>query len=70
MRLGATYSVGVQSTTRVASGAVTTAQLLNCSPEEVAFSSSSTMVLENLARALDTDIFDGEEIIISGEHEG
>jgi hypothetical protein len=43
---------------------------MNCSPEEIVFSASSTMNLENLARAMDADILDDEELIVTGEHEG
>jgi hypothetical protein len=67
---GADYSVSVSSTTRVESGAITSAQLMNCSPEEIVFAASSTMALENLARSIDSDILDGEELIVTGEHEG
>lgn len=28
------------------------------------------MALENLARSLDSDVLDGEELIVTGEHEG
>ena len=71
VQLGADYSVSVQSTSRVAEGSVTAAKLFNASsPDEIAFASSSTMAAENLARALETDVMDGEEIIITGEHEG
>lgn len=71
VQLGADYSVSVQSTKRVSEGAVAAAKLFNASsPDEIAFSSSSTMNLENLARGLDRDIHPGDEFIITGEHEG
>ncbi len=58
------------STKRVADGAVSAALLINAaSPEEIAFGPSSTLLVENLARALENDIQDGEEIIITPEHE-
>ena len=67
---GADYSVSVESTTRVADGAKSAAILMNASsPDEIAFGSSSTMLVENLARAIDKDILDDEEIIATGEHE-
>lgn len=70
VQLGADYSVSAVSTKRVADGAVSAALLINAaSPEEIAFGSSSTMLVENLARALENDILDGEEIIITPEHE-
>lgn len=71
VQLGADYSVSVASTSRVNDGIEAARELLNAaSVDEVAFGSSSTMLAENLARALDGDILDDEEIIITGEHEG
>ena len=35
----------------------------------VAYGSSSTMLVENLARAIEGDVLEDEEIIITGEHE-
>ena len=68
---GADYSVSVQSTNRTAEGPKATAELINAdSADEIAFASSSTQASENLARAIESDILDGEEIIITGEHEG
>ena len=70
-QLGADYSVSVASTCRVGEGIEAAKELLNASSvDEVAFGSSSTMLVENLARAMDKDILDDEEIIITGEHEG
>ncbi|KAH7890443.1 pyridoxal phosphate-dependent transferase [Phlebopus sp. FC_14] len=70
VQLGADYSVGVQSTQRVADGAVSAALLFNAaSVDEVAFGPSSTMLFENLARAMESDIKSGDEFIITEEHE-
>ncbi|VDB91486.1 unnamed protein product [Peniophora sp. CBMAI 1063] len=70
VQLGADYSVSVESTKRVAQGSATAATLFNAtSPSEIALGSSSTMLAENLARALEKDVLDGEEIIVTGEHE-
>ncbi|KAI0073584.1 PLP-dependent transferase [Panus rudis PR-1116 ss-1] len=70
VQLGADYSVSVTSTDRVAQGVEAARQLLNASSvDEVGFGSSSTMVVENLARAIEADVHDDEEIIITGEHE-
>ena len=70
VQLGADYLVSVNSTNRVASGAAAARELFNAeSVDEVAYGSSSTMLVENLARALEVDIQAGEEIIITGEHE-
>lgn len=68
--VGAEYSVSQVSTARVAEGAVATALLMNAeSSDEIGFASSSTQAVENLARAIEGDVKDGEEIIITGEHE-
>ena len=40
------------------------------SRDEIVFGSSSTSLMENLARGMEDDFLDGEEIIITGEHEG
>ncbi|EKM53823.1 uncharacterized protein PHACADRAFT_260365 [Phanerochaete carnosa HHB-10118-sp] len=71
VQLGADYSVSVKSTQRVADGVEAVRELFNAeSAEEVAMGSSSTMLAENLARAIEGDFLDGDEIIITGEHEG
>ncbi|KAG1725875.1 pyridoxal phosphate-dependent transferase [Suillus paluster] len=38
--------------------------------DEIAFGPSSTMIVENIARALDNDIQPGDEFIVTYEHEG
>lgn len=71
VQLGADYSVSVQSTARVGQGLEAARELFNAaSTEEVSFGNSSSMLAENVARAIDADILDGEEIIVTGEHEG
>ncbi|KAG6373069.1 pyridoxal phosphate-dependent transferase [Boletus reticuloceps] len=70
VQLGASYSVGVQSTQRVTDGSVAASLLFNAaSVDEVGYGPSSTMVFENMARALDDDVHPGDEFIITGEHE-
>ena len=70
VQLGADYAVSVTSTGRVAAGAEAARELFNAdSKDEVAYGSSSTMLVENLARALEADVLLGEEIVITGEHE-
>ncbi|KAH9479167.1 Aminotransferase-like protein FGM3 [Psilocybe cubensis] len=71
VQLGADYSFGVKSTTRVlVDGPREAAKLFNARyPDEVVFGSSSTLNLENLARGLEKDIHPGDEFIITGEHE-
>ncbi|RPD58030.1 PLP-dependent transferase [Lentinus tigrinus ALCF2SS1-7] len=70
VQLGADYFVSVNSTNRVASGSEAARELFNAdSVDEIAYGSSSTMLVENLSRAMEADIQAGEEIIITGEHE-
>jgi selenocysteine lyase/cysteine desulfurase len=72
VQLGADYSVSVASTHRtLLDGPAAAAKLINAkSPNEIVFSASSTMNLENLARGLENDIQPGDEFIVTGEHEG
>jgi selenocysteine lyase/cysteine desulfurase len=52
-------------------GRETAKVLFNASSvHEIALGSSSTMLLENLARAVEGDLGDEDEIIVTGEHEG
>lgn len=72
VQLGADYSIGVKSTTRVSMGPTATAMLTHASsPSEIIFSNSSTQLAENLARAMEPSIKrDGqEEFIATLEHE-
>lgn len=71
VQLGADYSVSVESTKRVTDGVEAVRELFNAEHiDEVSLGSSSTMLAENLSRALEGDILDDEEIIVTGEHEG
>jgi selenocysteine lyase/cysteine desulfurase len=71
VQLGADYSVSVASTKRVAEGVEAARELFNAEhSDEIALGSSSTMLAENLGRAIEGDFEDGEEIIVTGEHEG
>ncbi|PPR07857.1 hypothetical protein CVT24_005594 [Panaeolus cyanescens] len=71
VQLGADYSVSVQSTRRVlVDGPTEGAKLFNAaSADEIVFGSSSTLNLENLARGLENGISQGDEFIVTGEHE-
>lgn len=70
VQLGADYFVGMLSTQRVAEGSFSAAELFNAaSIDEVGFGPSSTMIFENIARALENDIRPGDEFIITDEHE-
>ncbi|KAG1748292.1 pyridoxal phosphate-dependent transferase [Suillus paluster] len=65
---GTDYSVA--NSQRVVEGSIAVAELFNAaSLDEVGFGSSSTMIFENIARALENDIQPGDEFIISYEHE-
>jgi len=71
VQFGADYSVSVESTRRVMEEAPEAAKkLFNANhPDEIAFGASSTMHLENLARGMDNAIQEGDEFILTGEHE-
>ncbi|KAG1791250.1 pyridoxal phosphate-dependent transferase [Suillus plorans] len=70
VQLGADYFVSVLSTKRVDEGPFAIAELLNAaSIDEIVFGPSSTMMLENIARALENDVQPGDEFIITYEHE-
>lgn len=70
---GADYSVSVESTKRsMIDGPTSTMKLMNASStNEVIFGSASTVLVENLARAMEADVLDGEELVVSfADHEG
>jgi len=71
VQLGADYSVSKTSADRVDLGTETARVLFNASNgDEIALGSSSTLLLENLARAIEGDLGDEDEVIVTGEHEG
>ncbi|KAF9783938.1 PLP-dependent transferase [Thelephora terrestris] len=64
------YSMSKISTDRVNLGKETAKILFNASSgHEITFGSSSTILLENLARAVEGDLGGEDEIIVTGEHE-
>ncbi|KIO34167.1 hypothetical protein M407DRAFT_17074 [Tulasnella calospora MUT 4182] len=72
VQLGGNYSVSVISTKRArVDPQKSAAVLFNAeSPEEISFGSSSTMLVENLARAMEPQINEGDEFIVSfADHE-
>ena len=70
VQLGADYSVSKQSTQRVADGSIEAAKIFNASsPDEIVFGPSSTALMDNLTRAMEADIKEGDEFIITEEHE-
>jgi hypothetical protein len=71
VQLGADYAVSVSATARVDEGKEAARELFNAERvDEVVFGSSSTQVCANLARAMEGDIQDGDEFILTPEHEG
>lgn len=71
VQLGADYPVSVSSTRRIAEGVEAARELFNAeSVDEVVFGSSATMLVENLSRAMEADVNEGDEIVVTGEHEG
>ncbi|KAJ7613768.1 pyridoxal phosphate-dependent transferase [Mycena polygramma] len=70
VQLGADYSVSVKSTQRVMGATEEARKLFNAKDkDEIIFGPSSTANLENLARGLEPGIKEGDEFIITGEHE-
>ncbi|KAG9024294.1 hypothetical protein FRB95_011708 [Tulasnella sp. JGI-2019a] len=72
VQLGADYSVSVTATRRtIVDGPTSTMKLVNASSkDEIFFGSASTMLVENLARAMEADVLDGEELVVSfADHE-
>jgi len=71
VQLGADYSTSKISADRVDLGKEAARVLFNASSaDEIALASSSTLLMENLARAIEGDLSGGDEIIVAGEHEG
>ncbi|KAH0583242.1 Cysteine desulfurase [Termitomyces sp. J132] len=71
VQLGAGYAVSVASTRRAVGEATEGAKRLfgARSADEVVFCASATMGLENLARGLEGDVCEGDEIVVTTEHE-
>jgi len=72
VQLGADYSISATATKRTMVDAPTsTQQLINASTTtEIAFGSSSTALVDNLARAIEGDILPDEELLVSfADHE-
>ena len=70
VQLGADYSVSIASTTRVKDGVESTRELFNAeSVDEIVMGNSSSLLVENLSRGLEDSVKEGDEIIITGEHE-
>lgn len=70
VQMGSDYMIS--STKRCLTEAqIEAVKLFNASsPDEIVFGASSTQSLENLARGLDRSVQEGDEIIITFEHEG
>ncbi|KAK8159440.1 pyridoxal phosphate-dependent transferase [Phyllosticta citrichinensis] len=68
VQLGASYSVGQQSTAKYTRGVEAAAKYINADPDEVVIGASTTQLLRNLSEAL--DFSPGDEIIVSAlDHE-
>lgn len=60
----------MKSTERVNLGSIKTAPLIQAvNPKSIIYGSSSTQVVENLARAFEATLQDGDEIVLAEEHE-
>lgn len=70
VQLGADYSISVTSTKRVMAGVEAARDIFNAeSVDEIVLGSCSSLLVENLSRGLEDLIEQGDEIIITGEHE-
>ncbi len=71
VQLGASYEVSVQSGARVEEAQQKWAEVINAAnPSEVAFGSSTTMLLQSLARSFSETLKPGDEIIVTNcDHE-
>lgn len=63
-------SVSQTSSSRVALGSIATASLIrSASPKSIIYGSSATQLIENLARAFEPSLVDGDEVVLAEEHE-
>ncbi|KIJ23685.1 hypothetical protein M422DRAFT_275687 [Sphaerobolus stellatus SS14] len=70
VQLGATYPASQRATKRVEHGDEAAGIVFNAeSRDEIAFGSSTTQLLANLAKAISMRLDDDAEIVITGEHE-
>ncbi|KIK62697.1 hypothetical protein GYMLUDRAFT_41615 [Collybiopsis luxurians FD-317 M1] len=71
VQINVDYSISRQSTARVTEGVKAAVELFNAeSPERVILGASSTANMDNLARCLEDEISEGDELILmDGEHE-
>jgi selenocysteine lyase/cysteine desulfurase len=71
VQLGADYAVSKSATARVDEGQEAVREMFNAARrEEVLLGSSSTQCAENLARGIEGDVREDEEIVVTPEHEG
>lgn len=70
VQLGATYAASREGARRVAEATRAAAALVGADPEEVVLGSSSTALLQTLARAMAAEISPGDEIVVTDtDHE-
>lgn len=62
---GASYEPSRLATARVAAGVQAVADFMGCANDEVVLGPSTSMLLKNLARSLETEFTPGDEIIVS-----
>ena len=70
VQLGATYDVSRLAAERVADGARAGALLVHGEPGEIVLGSSTTQLLQNLARAMAEELRPGDEVVVTNtDHE-
>lgn len=71
VQTGGTYAVSIEAALALEKGREAMMQLVNARrPEEIAFASSSTVALQNLARSMASQFREGDEIIVTvSDHE-
>lgn len=71
VQIGGSYEVSLAAADALRQGRAAAATLMNaCRPEEIVFGSSTTVLLQNLARAMRSQLKPGDEVIVSiADHE-
>src|ERR1700712_2713825 len=71
VQIGGSYDVSLQAAKALMDGRIAAMQLVNAArPEEIVFGSSTTVLLQNLAKAMRSQLSPGDEVIVTiSDHE-